>query len=117
MVEERQRKRGRDHARRALAAGVYESYLDPWPSSCGRCGCPIDPAYGSGSWHPLAESIGHEPPIGWAAEHGIDIVTVRPEHWACNAFAAALPDDIRPPIPVRLHAGHGCASDPEKETP
>lgn len=114
-AEQRQRKRGRDHAQRSLRVGVFESYVDPWPTGCGRCGCPIDPRYGSGSRHPLAESIGHEPPISWAVQNGIDVVTVRPEHWVCNSWEPLAPDHLRDPIPARLHVGHGCALDQPRQ--
>lgn len=94
--------------------GLTQVWQDPWGTTCGRCGCTIDPNehHGTHKHNPLAESVGHEPPISYAIANGINKVLVRPEHWRCNfRWGRTMPDHERPAPPDALHIGHGCAID------
>ena len=64
--------------------------LAPWPSGCGICGRPFEGSFPS----PLAETLGHEPPIAWMRAHPEydGPLLIRPEHWACNIRKGARPD-------------------------
>lgn len=49
---------------------------------CGVCLDPLYPDLRHG--HPLATTVGHEPPLSVASRDGWLVVTERPEHAACN---------------------------------
>jgi hypothetical protein len=74
--------------------------MNPWPSDCQCCHKPIDPTRKHGrlfkgeSPDPLAETVGHEPPLSWLRSH-LDwdgSLILRPEHWACNMAKNRRPD-------------------------
>lgn len=64
--------------RKARKAGVRRVRVQA--STCGVCLGPLIPAL---EWpHPMATTVGHEPPLS-RAEIG-SVVIERPEHWSCN---------------------------------
>lgn len=85
------------YRRHREAPFAYER-ADPWPTDCGLCGRPIDPSEvhgpGRGRHNPLAETLGHEPPIGWLAANPSynGPLVIRPEHWSCNSAKRDKPD-------------------------
>jgi hypothetical protein len=78
-------------ARREGETGPW-TWLDPWPSVCGGCGLPFDPTLSGRA--PMAETVGHEPPITWLLRHPEyeGPLTVRPEHYGCNGRKRNRPD-------------------------
>ena len=67
-------------------------HVDPWPLDCQICGDTLDP--GLRFPHPLAETLGHEPPVAWMRlhpDHSGSLV-LRPEHWSCNLRKFDKPD-------------------------
>ena len=93
---ERHPERVEDQRRKRRETPFVYHRMDPWPSECQHCGEPIDHGRKHGHFRhdPLAESLGHEPPLAWAARHPeyTGPYVLRPEHWACNAHKRARPD-------------------------